>query len=118
VALLDLDRFKAFNDEHGHLAGDSLLREAADAWGGLLRASDLLARYGGEEFGLAFPAAPLESARAVVDRVRAATPGGLTCSAGLVAWNPGESSRQLTDRADGALYEAKSAGRDRTVTVS
>ena len=118
VALLDLDKFKAYNDQHGHTAGDSLLRDAAGAWSGLLRASDLLARYGGEEFGLAFPACPLESALTVVERVRAATPGGLTCSAGLVAWNPGESPGQLTDRADRALYEAKSAGRDRTVTVS
>lgn len=117
VALLDLDRFKAFNDERGHPAGDALLREAAEAWSELLRASDLLARYGGEEFALVFPAWPLESALAVVDRLRAATPGGLTCSAGLVAWRPGETPEQLTNRADAALYEAKRTGRDRTVTV-
>ena len=117
VALLDIDRFKAFNDEHGHPAGDALLRETADAWRMLLRASDLLARYGGEEFMLALPAWPLESALAVVDRLRAATPGGLTCSAGLVKSKPGETPEQVTDRADAALYEAKRCGRDRTVTL-
>jgi PAS domain S-box-containing protein len=85
VALMDLDRFKTFNDERGHSAGDKLLREAAGRWSGLLRATDLLARYGGEEFALAFPAWPLESALTVVDRLRAATPGGLTCSAGVTA---------------------------------
>ena len=116
VALLDLDRFKAFNDTHGHPAGDALLREAAQIWMGLLRLTDLLARYGGEEFGLVFPAAPIEDARAVVDRIRAATPGGLTCSAGVAAWRPGESADQLVDRADSALYEAKRRGRDQTFT--
>jgi diguanylate cyclase (GGDEF)-like protein len=49
VAVIDLDEFKHFNDEHGHQAGDALLSEAARAWQGQLRASDLLARYGGEE---------------------------------------------------------------------
>lgn len=117
VALLDLDRFKAFNDARGHSAGDKLLREAARIWTGLLRATDLLARYGGEEFALAFPAWPVESALMVVDRLRAATPGGLTCSVGLVAWRKEESPEQLIDRADAALYEAKRGGRDRTVVA-
>ena len=117
VAMLDLDSFKAFNDEYGHMEGDALLRDAARAWRDLLRATDLLARYGGEEFALAFPALPLERALTVVDRVRAATPGGLTCSAGLVSWNEGESPEQLINRADGALYDAKRGGRDRTVVA-
>ncbi len=114
VALLDLDRFKAFNDEHGHPAGDALLREAAREWGGLIRASDLLARYGGEEFTVAFPASPLAAAHAVVERLRAATPGEVTCSAGLVAWRKDESAEELVARADSALYAAKRGGGDRT----
>lgn len=118
IALLDLDRFKAFNDERGHSAGDKLLREAAHRWSGLLRTTDLLARYGGEEFALAFPAWPLETALRVVNRLRAATPGGLTCSAGLAAWRTDESSEQLIDRVDAALYEAKRGGRDRTVVAA
>jgi diguanylate cyclase (GGDEF)-like protein len=118
VALLDLDRFKCFNDQHGHPAGDALLREVATEWGRLLRASDLLARYGGEEFAVAFPAWPLETALTVVDRLRAATPGGVTCSAGLVRWRAGESSDDLIARADATLYEAKRSGRNRTETES
>ncbi len=115
LALIDLDRFKAFNDAHGHPAGDALLRDVAQTWKGHLRVTDLLARYGGEEFGLVFAASPTESALAVIDRIRAATPGGLTSSAGLAAWRGGESAQQLIDRADGALYEAKRRGRNRTV---
>lgn len=118
VALLDLDSFKSFNDAFGHPAGDALLREIAHAWNGLLRGSDLLARYGGEEFALAFPSWPLASALSVVDRLRAATPGALTCSAGLAAWKKDEAPEQLTDRADAALYEAKRGGRDRTVVAN
>ncbi len=117
VALLDLDHFKAFNDEHGHPAGDALLTEVGGLWSASLRATDLLARYGGEEFVIAFSASPLDVALAVVDRVRGATPRGLTCSAGLAAWRPGESPEELVARADGALYEAKRGGRDRTVTA-
>ncbi len=114
VALFDLDRFKTFNDEHGHPAGDALLREAAREWGGLLRASDLLARYGGEEFAVVFPICPLAAAHAVVERLRAATPGEVTCSAGLVAWRKDESAEEVVARADTALYAAKRGGRDRT----
>ena len=55
VAMLDLDRFKDYNDHHGHLAGDRLLKEAAAAWRSVLRDTDLLARYGGEEFAIALP---------------------------------------------------------------
>ena len=58
VALLDLDRFKGFNDQYGHQAGDQLLRTATEAWRSLLRSSDLLARYGGEEFAVLMPSRP------------------------------------------------------------
>ncbi|HVF76972.1 MAG TPA: GGDEF domain-containing protein, partial [Solirubrobacteraceae bacterium] len=117
LALLDLDSFKAFNDTHGHPAGDAVLRDAAQQWKRLLRLSDVLARYGGEEFGLVFPAWPIDHALAVVERLRAATPGGVTASAGLAVWRSGESQEQLIARADGALYEAKRGGRDQTVTA-
>jgi len=117
LAMIDIDGFKAFNDAHGHPAGDALLREAAEAWKGLLRLSDLLARYGGEEFGLVYPAGPLEDALAVVERLRVATPGELTSSAGLAAWQSGESAEELICRADAALYEAKRRGRNQTVTA-
>ena len=118
VAMLDLDHFKAFNDERGHQAGDELLEHSADAWRRQIRASDLLSRYGGEEFGLAFPAWPPEIAHAVVERLRTAVPEGQTCSAGLVAWDGKESPDELVARADAALYEAKRQGRDRTVLAT
>jgi diguanylate cyclase (GGDEF)-like protein/PAS domain S-box-containing protein len=114
VALIDIDRFKDFNDEHGHQAGDEVLEEAARAWQSRLRATDLLARYGGEEFSLVFPAWPMDKALGVVERLRGVLPGGLTCSAGLASWRGQESAEELMGRVDAALYEAKRAGRDRT----
>lgn len=112
VALFDLDDFKQYNDEHGHQAGDDLLRQTAAEWSSRLRATDILARYGGEEFALVFPTHPPETAAMVVERLRAAMAPGVTCSAGLAAWNRVESAEELVGRADGALYEAKRAGRD------
>ena len=116
VAVLDLDNFKAFNDAHGHLAGDGLLRETAAAWQRELRLSDLLARYGGEEFAAVIPAWPLSTAVAVIERLRRATPR-LTASAGVASWDGRESGTELFGRADAALYAAKQAGRDRTVAA-
>ena len=112
VAMLDLDHFKVFNDENGHQAGDRLLKQAASSWSGELRATDFLARYGGEEFALALPSCPPDEARVVVERLRAATPGGQTASAGIAFWDGRESSDQLIGRADTALYEAKRRGRN------
>ncbi len=117
VAVIDLDEFKAFNDRHGHQAGDRLLAEAARAWQAQLRASDLLARYGGEEFAALIPAWPMETAVAVVERLRRATPSGLTASAGVASWNREETAAELFGRADAALYAAKQAGRDRTIAA-
>ncbi|CAN5281370.1 hypothetical protein BH20ACT16_BH20ACT16_08500 [soil metagenome] len=118
VAMLDLDQFKPFNDTHGHQAGDQLLQELADTWRTQLRASDVLARYGGEEFALAFHASPLQSAVAVLERIRAAVPRQQTCSAGLAGFDGSESAEELVGRADAALYEAKAQGRDRTVVAA
>jgi GGDEF domain-containing protein len=73
VAILDLDHFKRFNDRHGHQAGDQLKASAA-SWQGIVRGTDLLARYGGEEFALLLPSCSLESALALADRLRGASP--------------------------------------------
>jgi diguanylate cyclase (GGDEF)-like protein len=113
VAMLDLDHFKAYNDEHGHLAGDRLLKQAAAAWAGELRSGDVLARLGGEEFGLLLSGCTPEHAASVVERLRAAMPAGQTCSAGLVSLRRREPAEALMTRADDALYAAKQAGRDR-----
>lgn len=111
VAMIDLDRFKAFNDEHGHQAGDELLERAARAWGGALRSIDLLARIGGEEFVLGLPGCDVDDARGIVERLRALTPDEQTCSAGIAARAGGEPIATLLGRADGALYQAKADGR-------
>jgi diguanylate cyclase (GGDEF)-like protein len=115
VALLDLDHFKAYNDTHGHPAGDAHLRRTAAAWRRELRAIDVLARYGGEEFGVLLPSCDPEMAREVIDRVRAATPHGETASAGVVQFDGSEPPDSLLARADAALYRAKHAGRALTV---
>ena len=118
VALLDLDHFKAYNDLRGHQAGDRLLREAAAAWQGRLRTMDVIARYGGEEFGLILPGCAPELAAGIVDRLRGLTPEGETTSAGVACWDGTETADALVARTDRALYEAKRAGRDRTVLAS
>jgi diguanylate cyclase (GGDEF)-like protein len=115
VAVLDLDRFKQYNDAHGHQAGDRFLKQMAGSWVETLRAGDILARYGGEEFALALPRTSLDSAQHMLERLRDSLPEGQTCSAGVCAWDGAESAETLTARADTALYQAKAAGRDRVV---
>ncbi|HET7119962.1 MAG TPA: diguanylate cyclase [Solirubrobacterales bacterium] len=112
LALVDIDRFKAYNDTYGHLAGDEVLRQAAIAWDSALRAEDEIVRFGGEEFLVLLPDTPPEEACEVVERLRAATPCEQTCSAGLACWDFVESSDDLLGRADKALYLAKAGGRD------
>jgi diguanylate cyclase (GGDEF)-like protein len=115
VAMLDLDRFKRFNDQYGHQAGDQLLKSATTAWQFLLRSSDLLARYGGEEFAVLLPGATLGQAVEIIDRLRAATPLAQTFSAGVALWHGDETSDQTVARADRALYQAKQAGRNQVL---
>jgi len=118
VAVLDLDHFKAYNDSQGHQAGDLLLRGAVRAWREHLRAGDLLARYGGEEFVVVLPdAGDSVAAMRAIERVRGATPH-VTASAGVALWDGREPAAHLIRRADGALYEAKRGGRDRTVLAA
>jgi diguanylate cyclase (GGDEF)-like protein/PAS domain S-box-containing protein len=118
VAMIDLDHFKSYNDARGHLAGDRLLKQAAGAWRTALRPYDVLARYGGEEFALIVPACGLDAAADLVERLRAVTPEGQSCSAGVAEWDRDEQPESLVARADSALYEAKRSGRDRIVAAS
>jgi diguanylate cyclase (GGDEF)-like protein len=115
LALLDLDHFKAFNDQFGHQAGDAHLRRTAALWRRELRTIDVLARYGGEEFGVLLPDCDVNQAREVLDRVRAATPNEQTASAGVVQYDGRESADSIVARADAAMYRAKHAGRGVTV---
>jgi diguanylate cyclase (GGDEF)-like protein/PAS domain S-box-containing protein len=112
VAILDIDHFKVYNDTHGHLAGDEMLRACAGAWDSALRGEDTIARFGGEEFLVLLPRTHAEQAAAIIERLREQTPTGQTCSAGLACWDFVESADELIARADQALYEAKDSGRD------
>jgi diguanylate cyclase (GGDEF)-like protein len=127
VALCDVDHFKAYNDRLGHLAGDHALRTISAIVRATLRTGDLSYRFGGEELLLILRNADAEEAHAVAERVRstvqaAAAPhpdgvdGVLTVSVGVAA-GPDDTDRLLA-RADGALYEAKREGRNRTVLAA
>jgi diguanylate cyclase (GGDEF)-like protein/PAS domain S-box-containing protein len=117
LAIIDIDHFKTYNDTYGHLAGDRVLCECAGAWDSELRGEDTILRFGGEEFLIVLPDCEPTDAAEIVERLRAATPSGQTCSAGLAQWRPGESVDDLVARADNALYRAKEAGRDRLVAA-
>jgi diguanylate cyclase (GGDEF)-like protein len=117
VALLDIDRFKDFNDRNGHQGGDRLLVEAGREWREQLRPGDTLARYGGEEFAAVLVDCDDDAALAVAQRLRCATPGGQTTSIGLARWDGVEGAEPLVGRADTALYRAKQDGRDRVAVV-
>ena len=114
LAMLDFDHFKDFNDTYGHPAGDRLLRETAAAWREELRAGDLVARLGGDEFALLLPDCNAANALEVVERLRMRIPSEQTCSAGIATHEPGAPPEALMAKADAALYEAKTAGRNRT----
>jgi diguanylate cyclase (GGDEF)-like protein len=114
LVMLDLDHFKDYNDEHGHQAGDRLLRSAAAAWSDKLRETDTIARYGGEEFVVILPDCTLQAAVVLADQLRQALPQGATCSAGVATTLSVTSAAELIGRADRALYAAKRAGRNLT----
>jgi len=107
VAVIDIDSFKAVNDEHGHPAGDALLVEAARGWSEVLRPEDMLARVGGDEFALLMLGCPQAEADMVVERLHGGMPGPYSCSIGLATWDGTELADGLMYRADSALYEIK-----------
>lgn len=113
LLLADLDHFKAYNDAHGHLAGDELLRAFSARIPALLPAGAVAARWGGEEFAVALPGAGPGVAAEVAETIRGSVPHGQSCSVGLTYARPEDDERTLLARVDGALYAAKAAGRDR-----
>ncbi|EYR63055.1 signaling protein [Actinotalea ferrariae CF5-4] len=117
VAIIDLDRFKAYNDHYGHPGGDRLLRDAVAAWVAELGDAGLLARYGGEEFAVLLPGLEPAEAATVVERLRHVTPHGQTFSAGVAGWVPDTEPVEVVLAADVALYDAKRSGRDRVVVA-
>jgi len=130
VIMLDIDRFKHYNDSAGHQAGDDCLRKVAAALeSGVVREDDLVARYGGEEFVVLLPATDQVAALAVAERIRSAIaelriphPDSdvaqvVTISLGVATARTGniDSPQELIERADRALYRAKRSGRNRIV---
>jgi diguanylate cyclase (GGDEF)-like protein len=123
VIMFDLDHFKRVNDEHGHAVGDALLRAAGGVVNAIVRASDTAGRIGGEEFAVFLPNAGAQAAMTVAERLRVgiheivldgeAADLRATASFGVCAARPDDALEATLERADGALYRAKRAGRDR-----
>lgn len=131
LLMIDIDHFKLFNDNHGHLTGDQVLRLVGISLKQSIKGQDVTARYGGEEFAVILPNTALRSALAVADNIRRAvmskqlkkkstgeTLGRITVSVGLSILNPGDDVHALIDRADTCLYAAKRGGRNRVVSES
>ncbi len=127
VLMLDLDNFKSVNDLYGHLAGDTVLKEVAAVLRESTRSEDLVARYGGEEFVVALPVASLAPAAARAERIKTSLARRpiragedeicVTASLGVAFDPPNQANNEhaLILTADRALYQAKSAGRNRVV---
>ena len=124
VVLVDIDRFKSVNDDHGHEKGDVVLARVARRLVRVVRAEDYLGRWGGEEFLILLPDIDLDGAEATAERLRASVADrpvaglSVTVSCGCAAWKPGESADDVLRRADAALYTAKRDGRDRVQAAS
>jgi diguanylate cyclase (GGDEF)-like protein len=127
VLMIDIDHFKTVNDTHGHLAGDAVLREAAQVLREALRSVDSVGRYGGEEFIAILPHTPREEAVATADRIRKRVADhrfeigdirvAVTVSIGVSGYpsTTADGPNALVSEADRALYEAKERGRNRVV---
>ncbi len=128
LIMADVDHFKQFNDRWGHQTGDHVLRLVADVMNANIKGQDVLARYGGEEFAIILPGTTLGHAVMLADRIRKSVEsrrlkkrrteedlGVLTLSMGaaLLRWN--DTVESFIERADGLLYAAKKAGRNRVV---
>lgn len=124
----DIDHFKAFNDTHGHRIGDKVLQQVALTLTQCIKGRDLAARYGGEEFAVILPMTDMVGAEKVGEQIRQSIAkkkirlkssgkdlGTITMSIGATDYVPGECLNSLVERADQALYRAKSEGRNRVV---
>lgn len=131
VAMVDIDRFKNFNDTWGHAAGDQALKKVADTLQHGIRRSDLVARYGGEEMVLVMPETTLYAARKRLEAIREAVAAEpmqvpkrtesvrVTVSAGVAYWpDDGQDPDDLLHTADQRMFHAKALGRNRVVSSS
>jgi diguanylate cyclase (GGDEF)-like protein len=124
VLLADVDHFKQYNDAHGHLGGDAALVKVAEILRKMTRGVDSVARYGGEEFVVMLIEAPIATAAAVAERIRARVAaeefggGTMTVSVGAAEYpTHGDTPEELIASADAAMYQAKSEGRDRVMVA-
>jgi len=128
VLMIDIDRFKAINDAHGHPVGDAALRELGHYLQGAVRSSELVARYGGEEFTVVLPETPVEGATTLGWRLCSGIAGlkpsvgdisvALSASIGAAEWRPGMSAADLVELADHRMYEGKERGGNQVVFSS
>ena len=136
VVMFDLDHFKQVNDTYGHAAGDIILRAVAASMRATVRESDIIGRVGGEEFLILLPDATEQDAQLIVERLRASLrltgvaylESGVTASFGIAGLHAADATDgdttgdatadDLAQRADQAMYEAKTAGRDRIALAS
>jgi diguanylate cyclase len=131
LLMIDIDHFKRFNDEYGHIVGDEVLRLVAKKIKENVRGRDFVARYGGEEFAVILPGTQIGGARTVAENIRSSFSEGklkrvktseylgtITISIGAAQFQPGESLEGFVDRSDQALYAAKEGGRNRVATES
>jgi len=126
--MIDIDHFKNVNDRLGHLAGDSVLTQLAQAIKGTLRESDIVCRWGGEEFLIVVKGSAEVQGKTLAEKIRASVANGafryrdtavpVTISLGVAFYVDGESPEQLVARADKALYEAKETGRNRVCVAA
>jgi diguanylate cyclase len=128
MMLFDIDYFKSFNDNYGHLTGDQVLRLVAMTLKQNIKGQDITARYGGEEFAVVLPNTAMRQALAVADNIRRAVMskelkkkstgeilGRVTISAGVAVLSPRDDPDSLIERADACLYAAKRNGRNRVI---
>jgi len=125
LIVFDLDDFKAINDRIGHLAGDSVLAEAADRVRSVVRSADIACRVGGDEFAVILPESALDDAdqlyRRLLEAISSRPIGGagkLQISAGIAELRSGEDANRFFQRGDDALYQAKEAGKGRVAAAS
>jgi diguanylate cyclase (GGDEF)-like protein len=124
LMMVDVDHFKAINDQHGHARGDQVLQAVSASLRAALRSDDLVGRWGGEEFCVLLPRTRLPDAEPLAQRVAtrvAASNAGVrvTVSIGVSEYGPGDLDLQaVIRRADDALYRAKAAGRNRVMTAA
>jgi len=126
LMVLDIDRFKSFNDTYGHLAGDKILREVGAVMKNTIREADQAFRYGGDEFAILLPQTSAEAASIVAERVRQEITSrakidniSVTISLGMASWPAdGISPNDVIAAADSALYQAKHAGGNQSIVSS